>query len=124
MTYTFKLARRLAVSRTLGMLPALILFAACSGGDATAPGSDSLGPQEDWRSRKAVTVSVNPSRVTVETNQLIRFLARGRNSAGDSVYAPITWRATGGTILPDGRVRRPGGGRKSGVAHQPDVWHR
>jgi hypothetical protein len=42
MTYTFKLARRLAVSRTLGMLPALLLFAACSGGDPAAP--DSVGP--------------------------------------------------------------------------------
>jgi hypothetical protein len=26
-----------------------------------------------------------------------------------------------GTILPEGRVRRPGGGRKSGIAHQPDL---
>jgi len=26
-----------------------------------------------------------------------------------------------GQILPEGRVRRPGGGRKSGVAHQPDL---
>jgi hypothetical protein len=48
-------------------------------------------------------VSVNPSSVTVETNQLIRFLAFGRNSDGDSVFAPITWNTTGGTILPDGR---------------------
>jgi hypothetical protein len=107
MTYTFKLARRLAVSRTFGMLPALLLFAACTAGDATAPESstDPLGPQGDWRPRETtpVTVSVNPSSVTVETNQLIRFLAYGRNNAGDSVYAPITWQATGGTILPDGR---------------------
>lgn len=95
MTYTFKLARRLAVSRALGLLPAILLFAACSE-DATAPG-DLPGPQV------AVAVSVNPRQVTVETNQLIRFLARGQNTAGDSVYAPITWRATGGTILPDGR---------------------
>jgi hypothetical protein len=106
MTYTFKLARRLAVSRTFGMLPAILLFAACSGGDATAPESptDRLGPQQ-WRPREEVpvTVTVNPSNVTVETNQLIRFLAYGRNSAGDSVYAPITWRTTGGSILPDGR---------------------
>ena len=103
MTYTFKLARRLAVSRTFGMLPALLLFAACSGGDATAPESPTspLGPKP--REARPVTVSVNPGTVTVETNQLIRFLAYGRNHAGDSVYAPITWRATGGTILPDGR---------------------
>lgn len=96
MTYTFKLARRLAASHRLGMLPvAILLFAGCME-DATAPG-DPLGSQV------AVAVSVNPRRVTIETNQLIRFLASGRNSLGDSVYAPITWRTTGGTILPDGR---------------------
>jgi hypothetical protein len=50
-----------------------------------------------------LTVSVNPSSVTIETNQLIRFLAHGSNSAGDTVDAPITWQATGGTILSDGR---------------------
>jgi hypothetical protein len=93
MTYTFKLARRLAVSRTLGMLPALVLFAACSGGDTTAPDP----------SPAQAAVSINPSIVTVETNQLIRFLATSRNSAGDSIAAPVVWSATGGTILPDGR---------------------
>ena len=103
MTYTFKLARRLAVSRTFGMLPAILLFAAC-GGDATAP-ENSLSPQDDWRPREAVpvAVSINPSRVTVETNQLIRFLGHATNSAGDSVGASVQWSATGGTILPDGR---------------------
>ena len=106
MTYTFKLARRLAVSRTLG----LALFAACSGGDATAPDSSpahpwTSGSQDDPRFRQTapVTVSISPRNVTVETNQLIRFLAEGRNSAGDSVEAPVEWSATGGTILPDGR---------------------
>lgn len=109
MTYTFKLARRLAVSRTFGMLPALILFAACSGGDATgpegSPGTHPSGTQDSWRPREIVPVAVriNPSQVTVETNQLIRFMAHGRTSAGDSVGAPVTWSATGGTILPDGR---------------------
>lgn len=97
MTYTFKLARRLAVLRTLGMLPAVLLFASCYE-DATAPETrDALGPEVP------AAVSVNPKYVTVETNQLIRFLAHGRNGSGDSVYAPITWRASGGTILPDGR---------------------
>ncbi|MGH7509214.1 MAG: hypothetical protein ACREMZ_07060 [Gemmatimonadales bacterium] len=89
------------------MLPAMLLFAACSGVDSTAPESptSTMGPQDDWHPRQSVpvTVSVNPRNVTVETNQLIRFLAHGRNSAGDSVYAPIAWHATGGTILPDGR---------------------
>jgi hypothetical protein len=97
MTYTFKLARRLAVSQMLAILPA-ILVAAC-GGDATAPESGAPGPLGDRRN----TVSVNPSYVTIETNQLIRFLAHGWNDAGDSVYAPISWHVTGGTMLPDGR---------------------
>lgn len=101
MTYTFKLSRRLAVSRTLRFLPAALLVAACSG-DATAPDTDPVNPPGDRRN-VPVTVSINPSNVTVETNQLIRFLASGRNAGGDSVYAPIRWHATGGTILPDGR---------------------
>jgi hypothetical protein len=50
-----------------------------------------------------VTVQVNPSSVTLETNQLIHFRAHGRNSAGDSVGATVKWSTTGGTILPDGR---------------------
>jgi len=110
MTYTFKLARRLAVSRTLGMLPALILFAACSGGDATAPDSSpahplTSGSQDDPRFRHIVpvTVRINPSRVTIETNQLIRFQAQGTTAAGDTIPAAVQWSANGGTVLSDGR---------------------
>ncbi len=109
MTYTFKLARRLAVSRTLGMLPALLLFAACSGSDATAPDNSANpltpGSTDDPRFRHTVpvTVSINPRRVTVETNQLIRFFAQGTTAVGDTVEASVVWSASGGTILPDGR---------------------
>jgi hypothetical protein len=109
MTYTFKLARRLAVSRSFGMLPAIILFAACSGGDAIAPdGSPTDVPESgiyDWRPREStpVAVHITPSNLTVETNQLIRFRANGRNRAGDTVAASVVWSTTGGTILPDGR---------------------
>ena len=114
MTWTFKLARRLAVSRTIGvtfgMLPVFLLFVACSGGDATAPdGSPGNHPISDVqdgltpRDIVPVAVTINPSRVTAETNQLIRFLALGRSSAGERVAAPIVWHTSGGTILPDGR---------------------
>src|SRR3954463_12711223 len=105
MTYTFKLARRLAVSRRLGLLPALMLFAACNG-DTTAPESSPGNPPPagtETLDAVPVTVKINPPTVTAETNQLIRFLAQGRNSQGDTVTAPITWSASGGTILPDGR---------------------
>lgn len=97
MTYTFKLARRLAVSRHFGMLPALLLFAACSGEDATSPEGSPPDP------RSAVAVRINPRLVTLATDQPIRFHARGLTNAGDSVGTAVAWRTTGGTILPDGR---------------------
>src|SRR5688572_16315209 len=106
MTYTFKLARRLAVSRKFIMLTVLLVFAAGSGGDATAPeGSPAESPAgPEWSPDfTPVAVRINPSSVTLETNQLIHFRAHGRTSAGDSVDAAVTWTATGGTILPDGR---------------------
>lgn len=109
MTYTFKLARRLAVSRAFSRLPLLLALAACNGTDATAPqGTVAELPESGiygWRPREStpVVVQINPNRVTVETNQLIQFKARGQNRAGDNVVAPVTWSATGGTILPDGR---------------------
>jgi hypothetical protein len=105
MTYTFKLARRLAVSRRLGLLPALMLFAACNG-DTTAPESSPGDPPPagtQTLDAVPVTVKINPPTVTAETNQLIRFLAQGRNSEGVTVTAPVTWSASGGTILADGR---------------------
>src|SRR5918995_5493412 len=109
MTYTFKLARRLAVSRTFTMLPVLLVLAACSGSDTTAPQDLPADLPESgiygWRPREStpVAVQINPSTVTVETNQLIQFQARGRNRAGDDIVAPVSWSTTGGTILPDGR---------------------
>jgi hypothetical protein len=88
------------------MLPVLLVIAACSG-DTTAPESPTDIPTSgtEWRPRDItpVTVQVNPSTVTLETNQLIHFRAHGLTSAGDSVGAAVTWSTSGGTILPDGR---------------------
>ena len=109
MTYTFKLARRLAISRHFAMVPVLLLFAGCTGGDATSPDNSPVDVPGSgiyaWRPRESapVAVLVSPSSVIVETNQLLQFRARGRNRAGDEVVAPVTWSTTGGTILPDGR---------------------
>jgi hypothetical protein len=105
MTYTFKLARRLAVSRNFTMLPALLVIAACTG-DATAPEGpvDSPTIGTEWRPRDTpVAVQISPRTVTIETNQLIHFRAHARTSAGDSLGAAVTWSTSGGTILPDGR---------------------
>lgn len=109
MTYTFKLARRLAVSRNFSILPVLVLVAGCAGGDATSPDNSPVDVPGSgiyaWRPRESTPVAllVSPSSVIVETNQLLQFRALGRNRAGDEVVAPVTWSTTGGTILPDGR---------------------
>src|ERR1700694_3705946 len=101
MTYTFKLARRLAVSRNFHMLPVLLLFAACSG-DATAPEASTVNPPTPGN-LIPVALRINPGNVTLETNQLIHFRALSRTGAGDTVGAAVTWSTTGGTILLDGR---------------------
>jgi hypothetical protein len=106
MTYTFKLARRLAVSRTFAMLPLLLVLAAC-GEDATAPEAPTEQPTSGTATKTQdltpVALQVSPGIVTLETNQLIQFRANGRTSSGDSVGAAVTWSTSGGTILPDGR---------------------
>src|SRR5205085_544836 len=108
MTYTFKLARRLAASRQFIMLPVFLVLAAC-GGDTTAPPASITDSPESgiyaWRPREStpVAVHINPPSVTVETNQVIEFRARGQNRTGDDIAAPVSWSTTGGTILPDGR---------------------
>jgi hypothetical protein len=102
------------------MLPVVLVLAACSGENTTAPEGTSsettAGSDGSTRSLIPVAVQVNPSSVTIETNQLIQFRAHGRNNAGDSVGAAITWSASGGTILPDGRFSSPGIGTFTVVA--------
>ena len=97
MTYTFKLARRLAVSRSFLVIPALALLAACMG-DATAPEADPSGSLSD----NPISLNVTPRSVTVETNQRVRFISQSRNFRGDLISVPTVWGATGGTISSDG----------------------
>ncbi|HUF35902.1 MAG TPA: hypothetical protein VMN37_08130, partial [Gemmatimonadales bacterium] len=94
MTYTFKLSRRLAVSRKFSALMIGVLFAACTS-DATGP--ESLGSNSD---SSPVAFRVVPGAVTVETNQAIRF--RGETVAGDLFASRLTWHSSGGIIDADG----------------------
>jgi hypothetical protein len=96
MTYTFKLARRLAVSRDFAMIAALALLVACM--------EDSTGPAgEPSRSPDPPFLQVSPRSVTIETNQTVRFRGEGRNARGaDVVSAMIAWEASGGEISTDG----------------------
>jgi hypothetical protein len=96
MTYTFKLARRLAVSRRFCMLSALLLVAACSSENAMAP--------EGTTSNSATPTSLHvyPRSVVIQTNQLVRFRGRARTLDGTSVVTSIAWASTGGVMNPDG----------------------
>src|SRR6266550_5280282 len=97
MTYTFKLARRLAVSRSSLVIPALALLAACMG-DATAPEADPTGSLSD----NPISLNISPRLVTIETAQRVRFSGQVRNFRGDLISVPVVWGVTGGTISADG----------------------
>jgi hypothetical protein len=95
MTYTFKLSRRLAVSR-YAMLAAAAMLVSCDG-DTTAPETDPNAP-----SSATPWIRVVPSAVTIETNQTIRFRGERRSPRGETHDLRLTWHASGGTINPDG----------------------
>ena len=96
MTYTFKLARRLAVSQHFNVLATIALLAACNG-DATAPDTGSSGP-----ARTVSAVQISPQAITVETHQRVQFRRHTRNIHGDRISVPSVWATTGGVIEADG----------------------
>ena len=96
MTYTFKLARRLAVSRLFGVLSMLALLVACTG-DTTAPDTDALTPPD-----VPASLSVFPRTVTVEVGQSVQFRGQHRGPRSDSSAVHVAWSATGGVITPNG----------------------
>jgi hypothetical protein len=95
MTYTFKLSRRLAVSR-YAMLAAAAMLVSCDG-DTTAPETNPNAPlsASPW-------IRVLPSAVTIETNQTIRFRGERRSPRGETHHLRLTWHASGGSINDDG----------------------
>jgi hypothetical protein len=114
MTFTYKLARRLAVAHVapLALLGAL---AAC-GGDSTGPDAEPVatpgampGTMPDGTpgatpgaSAGLAAVVLTPRTSAIKVNERIRFAAFGRSNAGDSLPVTVRWSATGGSIGPDG----------------------
>ena len=96
MTYTFKLARRLAVLRNCAMLAILAVVAACTGDTTTAPDGAESSPLH------AASLTVSPRTVTAETNQSVRFRGRERSFRGEAILAATAWSSTGGSITADG----------------------
>src|SRR5688572_14642514 len=117
MTYTYKLARRLAISRDLAMLTVLALFAACAG-ETTAPDTPAP-PSASDAPRAPVGFSVLPGTVTIETNQRIRFRGEMRSLRGRMHLPRLSWEASGGSIDSVGNfsASRPGTYRVVGRGH-------
>jgi hypothetical protein len=126
MTYTHKLARRLAISRKLGLSTAFALLAACAG-DSTAPEApgDSNAPSAPASPSAPLGFRVLPSAVTLEVDQSVRFRGELRTSRTGLRMPPMRWEATGGTITTDGTfsARRPGTYKVIGRSriHRPDT---
>jgi hypothetical protein len=95
MTYTYKLARRLAVLRVAGAGALLALSLGCDAEPLVDPSGTDPSAAE--------TVDILPDSLTVETDQLVRFAAYARRVASDS-SAPVTvdWAASGGSITSTG----------------------
>ena len=129
MTYTHKLARRLALSRNLAMFPALLLAAACAG-ETTAPEAPA-NPTSPSAPTNDVGFRVLPGTVTVEVNQRIRFRGEFRSFRGMESTPSLRWEASGGTIDSRGtfssdkpgtfRVIGRGIGRGRGTHQRPDT---
>jgi hypothetical protein len=64
-------------------------------------------------------VDISPNVVTVETNQLVQFIARGTTLDGDTILPRVEWSASGGTILADGRFSATAAGTVTIVATTP-----
>jgi hypothetical protein len=96
MTYTYKLARRLAISRNLAMLHVLVLVAACAG-DTTAPEAPAT-PHTPAAPSVPLGLRVLPNTATIEIHQPIRFRGEFRTSRGQVSTPQLSWEASGGHI--------------------------
>jgi hypothetical protein len=119
MTYTFKLARRLAALRSAALVSGLLLGAACAEDTTTAPRDDSsITPtsvppnssnQTDPMSSLALSSTVSlrkivlaPANITVNTGGTVHYRWFGWTMTWDSIPVTVTLTATGGTITSSG----------------------
>ncbi len=96
MTFTFKLARRLAVSRARLLLPILLVLPAACGTPAINEG---FAPPD---STDVVAITVAPKLDTIRTNDSLQLHVGGRDALGDSITPEVDWFASGGTITASG----------------------
>ncbi len=131
MTYTFKLARRLAVLRSVALVSGLLLGAACAEDTTTAPGDgpsitptpvpldnstqvDTISSVANAMTARLRKIYLAPANVSIKTYRSQQYRWYARTMSWDSVPVQVTLTATGGTITPSGlftagRTRAPTG---------------
>jgi hypothetical protein len=119
MTYTFKLARRLAVLRLAALVSGMLLGAACAEDTATAPGDgssitptptpldrndqvDSIPSMATSTTAKLMKIYLAPANVSIKTYRTAQYRWYGRTTTWDSVGISVSLAATGGTITSSG----------------------
>ncbi len=93
MTYTHKLASRLALLRDAVILALPIAAAACK----AAQLREGFAPP-DTPDTTLVAVVVTPASATIPTGQIVQFRAYGHNARNDSIGVAVDWTSTGGTV--------------------------
>ncbi len=83
--------------------PAVLLGLTAGLGAAACP-KDATGPK-----KTVTTIVISPSAVTLHPGQQATFSAWGKDSAGDSLPAAVTFTASGGSITPAGLYTAGGG---------------
>lgn len=98
MTYTFKLARRLALSRIVPA-SALLLTVGCGGGEPLASDPSELGPS----SGSVTNVVLTPRTPNTIINRAVQFAVFELLASGDTVAtSDVEWSASGGSISASG----------------------
>jgi parallel beta-helix repeat protein len=98
MTYTFKLSRRLAVSRSAGMLALLVTLSAACVDHQPLDNSDAQA--SPWGGQ--AQIKVVPRFVYAEVNQPIQLQARARVATRDILALEVEWTTSGGNMTADG----------------------
>ncbi len=104
MTYTYKLAKRLAMVHVSGMLTALLL-AACSAGSSALTGPEAAAMSASNKLHHSPTlqsISLSPASATLAPGSTQQFSISSRSTGGNVGAVSVTYSATGGTVSSGG----------------------
>jgi hypothetical protein len=109
MTYTFKLSRRLAISKIHPMVASLLLLCACTGSEMLDPSVVEMArggikgpPRNRSTDTTLVQLTIDPTKAILKPTEKRLFFAKGIRKNGDTITVSARWLATGGEITSAG----------------------